>query len=118
MPAGRGRFQGTPADSAGVGDQRSQDPLQVRLLGPVDVTVRGVPCPFPGLRRKSVLAILALHPGEVVSASRLIDLVWGDDPPATAANTVQGHISYLRRTLRTRSAILARAPGYILDVPD
>lgn len=91
--------------------------VRVGLLGPVDVLVGDLPRPLSGLRRKSVLAVLALHPGQVISASRLIDLVWGDDPPATAVNTLQRHISYLRRVLRARDAIIARAPGYLLDMP-
>src|SRR5437667_7154007 len=51
--------------------------MQVRLLGPVDVAVDGVSRPVRGLRRKSVLAVLALHRGEVVGTDRLINVVWG-----------------------------------------
>lgn len=91
--------------------------LQVRLLGPVDVVVRGVPLPVPGVRRRSVLAVLALHPGTVVSASRLIDLIWDDRPPPTAVNTLQRHASYLRDVLGDRGVIVGRSPGYLLDVP-
>jgi hypothetical protein len=78
--------------------------VRVRLLGPVDLLVDGVPRAIQGLRRKAVLAALALRPGEVVSTDRLIDVVWGDAAPATAANTLQSHVSYLRRTLGARSA--------------
>ena len=46
--------------------------MQVRLLGPVDVLVDGEPRPVRGLRRKAVLAVLALHGGEVVSTDRLV----------------------------------------------
>ncbi len=88
--------------------------MQVRLLGPVEVAVGGSATPVPGLRRKAVLAVLALRSGQVVSTDRLIDIVWGDAAPATAANTLQSHVSYLRRILGTRSAIVARAPGYVL----
>ncbi|MGW0435036.1 BTAD domain-containing putative transcriptional regulator [Micromonospora sp. NPDC003197] len=91
--------------------------MQVRLLGPVDITVDGIPRTVSGLRRKAVLAVLALHPGEIVSADRLIDVIWGDEPPATAANTLQSHVSYLRRVIGTRSTIVARPPGYLLDIP-
>ncbi|MBO3748510.1 winged helix-turn-helix domain-containing protein [Streptosporangiaceae bacterium NEAU-GS5] len=91
--------------------------VQIRLLGPVDVTVDGVSHPVPGLRRKSVLAVLALHPGEVVSAGRLVDAVWGDDPPPSVANSLHAHIAYLRRALRADGAIEARPPGYLLNLP-
>ena len=90
--------------------------MQVRLLGPVDVVVGGRPQEIAGLRRRGVLAVLALHPGEVVSTDVLLSAVWGDDAPRAAANTLQSHMSGLRGALRTRAAILARPPGYLLDL--
>ena len=89
--------------------------MQVRLLGPVDAVVDGEARAVRGLRRKAVLAVLALHPGEVVSTGRLADAVWGQDPPTTAMNTLQRHVSYLRTVLGDKGAILARPPGYQLD---
>jgi DNA-binding SARP family transcriptional activator/Tfp pilus assembly protein PilF len=89
--------------------------MQVRLLGPVDVTVGGSARDIPGLRRKAVLAALALTPGQVVSTDRLVDIVWG--PGATArVNTLQSHISYLRRVFGDPAAIVARPPGYQLNL--
>jgi DNA-binding SARP family transcriptional activator len=88
----------------------------IRLLGPVDVLADDGPRPVCGLRRKAVLATLALHDGEVVSTSRLADVVWGEEAPPTAVNTLQSHVSYLRNVLGSRSAILARPPGYLLDL--
>ncbi|MEW2142699.1 winged helix-turn-helix domain-containing protein [Micromonospora vinacea] len=70
--------------------------VRVRLLGPVEVVVAGSPQAVNGLRRKAVLATLALHAGRVVSVDRLLDAVWGDQLPATAANTLQRHVSYVR----------------------
>jgi DNA-binding SARP family transcriptional activator/Tfp pilus assembly protein PilF len=92
--------------------------MQVRLLGPIDVTQAGVPREVPGLRRKAVLATLAVGRGEVVSTDRLIDTVWGTDPPATAMNTLQRHVSYLRQVLGGRDTIVARPPGYALALDD
>jgi DNA-binding SARP family transcriptional activator len=60
---------------------------RVRLLGSVDLRLSGEPRPIPGLRRKAVLAALALNAGEVVSTDRLVDVVWGERAPATALNT-------------------------------
>jgi DNA-binding SARP family transcriptional activator len=57
--------------------------MQVRLLGPVGVTVAGATRPVQGLRRKAVLAVLALQPGQVVSRDRLLQCVWGADAPPT-----------------------------------
>ncbi|MFL6076850.1 MAG: BTAD domain-containing putative transcriptional regulator [Mycobacteriales bacterium] len=78
--------------------------------------VEGTPRPVSGLRRKAVLAALALQPGQVMSTDRLSHIVWGDAPPATAGNTLQSHISRLRGVLGDRSAILARPPGYVLNI--
>jgi DNA-binding SARP family transcriptional activator len=92
--------------------------MQVRLLGPVDVMVDGGPRPVRGLRRKAVLAVLALHGGEIVSTDQLTDAVWGQAAPPTAVNTIQSHMSYLRAVLGDKGAILARSPGYLLDLCD
>lgn len=88
----------------------------MRILGPVDVTVGGVPRVVRGLRRKAVLAVLALRSAEIVSVDRLTEVVWGDEAPRTAANTLQSHVSYLRGVLGHRTAIAARPPGYVLDI--
>jgi DNA-binding SARP family transcriptional activator len=90
--------------------------MRVRLLGPVDVMVDGEERPVAGLRRKAVLATLALHAGEVVSTDRLVDAVWGETAPLTALNTLQHHVSHLRAVLGGRAVILARPPGYLLDL--
>ena len=90
--------------------------MQIRLLGPVDVVVGGQPRPVHGLRRKAVLAVLALH-GGVVSTDQLTDAVWGDAAPPTAMNSLQTHVSYLRGVLGARTAILTRPPGYVLQLP-
>jgi DNA-binding SARP family transcriptional activator len=89
----------------------------VRLLGSVDLCVDGRAASVAGLRRKAVLAALALHAGEVVSTDRLIALVWGDEAPGSAVNTLQRHISYLRRVMGGRGGITARRPGYRIE-PD
>lgn len=90
--------------------------MQVRLLGVVDVAADGVSRPVRGLRRKAVLAVLALRRNEVVSTGSLVETVWGDAPPTTAVNTLQSHVSHLRHVLGSKSAILARPPGYVLDL--
>src|SRR5258705_13936244 len=93
--------------------------MKVRLLGPVDVLVGGTVRPVRGFRRKAVLAVLALRAGEIVSIDHLVEVVWGENAPQTAAATLQSHVSYLRRVFDARSAIVARAPGYVLTIaPD
>lgn len=92
--------------------------MQVRLLGPVDVISDGKSRPVSGLRRKALLAALALHHGEVVSAGELMNVVWGEAAPPTAVATLGNHASYLRTILRSKAAIRALPPGYVLDLGD
>lgn len=90
--------------------------MRVRLLGPVDVVADGKARLVSGVRRRAVLAALALDAGEVVSIDRLADAVWGEAAPATAVNTLQSHVSYLRRVLGSKAAIQAQPPGYVLGI--
>ena len=108
-----------PAPWTGDGQRtaRSADAdVQIRLLGPVDITLAGTVYAVPGVRRRTVLAVLALHAGEVVSTDRLVDIVWGERAPRTAATTLQSHVSFLRRVIGARAAILTRSGGYLLDL--
>ena len=89
---------------------------EVRLLGVLEVLAEGVPVELRATKVRAVLAMLALHPGQVVSAERLAQGLWADAPPPSAANTLQGYVSQLRRALG-RETIVTRAPGYLLAVP-
>src|SRR5215469_11991229 len=90
--------------------------VEVRLLGPVDVLAADGPRAVDGRRRKAVLAALALHGSQIVSTGTLIDAVWGQAAPTLAVNTLQTHMSYLRAVLGSKTAILARPPGYVLHL--
>ncbi|MGV0741697.1 BTAD domain-containing putative transcriptional regulator [Mycolicibacterium sp. XJ870] len=104
--------------------------MRYRLLGPLQVvraghgaseaTGQGMPVDIGAPKQRTVLAMLLLAQGRVVSVDRLIDAVWGDDPPASATASLQAYISNLRRVLRDGSAaspIVRQPPGYYLDVP-
>ncbi|GIH03764.1 SARP family transcriptional regulator [Rhizocola hellebori] len=102
-----------------VGDwgvELSTSEVRMRLLGPVTVLADGVPRPIHGLRRNAVLAALALHPGEVVTVDRLVEIVWGDAAPRTASDTLRNHVSYLRRILDGQGDVVSRSAGYLLDL--
>jgi DNA-binding SARP family transcriptional activator len=88
--------------------------MRVCLLGPMEVVRNDVATPVPGSRRQALLAVLALHCGQVVDTDRLIGLAWGEATAPPARNTLQTHLSYLRRTLDV--PIVAKAPGYVLEV--
>lgn len=59
----------------------------------------GAPVAVPGAKPRAILTMLGLHGGSVVPADVLMELLWGDDPPRTAAKALQTHISSLRHTL-------------------
>ncbi|MGZ8821791.1 MAG: BTAD domain-containing putative transcriptional regulator, partial [Aeromicrobium sp.] len=85
------------------------------ILGPLTARVDGRAVRLGGARTRAVLAVLLLDRNVVVSVDRLVDLVWGDDPPPTAQTALHGHISRLRRLLGPQ-AIETRPPGYLLRV--
>jgi DNA-binding SARP family transcriptional activator len=89
--------------------------IEYRVLGSLEALDGGHPLSLGGLRQRAVLAVLLLHANEVVPASRLIDDVWGDEPPETAANILQGYVSDLRHVLG-RDAIVTRGRGYAISV--
>lgn len=97
--------------------------MHYRLLGPLQVVHSGTPVEIGAPKQRAVLAMLLLAQGRVVSVDRLIDAVWGDDPPASATASLQAYISNLRRSLRdgsdaqVASPIVRQPPGYYLDVP-
>src|SRR5262249_48040711 len=78
---------------------RTTNELEFRFLGPLQVTANGGSLPLGGAKQRAVLALLLLHANEVVSTDRLIDELWGEAPPASAANMLQGYVSHLRKTL-------------------
>ena len=85
------------------------------ILGSLDVQSNGVPLELGGPRQRSVLSVLLLHAGEVVPATTLIYDIWGETPPGTAANLLQGYVSDLRKSLGHHT-IVTRGPGYALDI--
>src|SRR5689334_1272256 len=89
--------------------------VDFRVLGPLEVVDRGNVLALGGPRQRAVLAFLVLHANEVVSADRLAQAAWGDDPPATAAAGVHVRISQLRKVLGA-TRIATHAPGYALAV--
>ena len=92
--------------------------VRFRLLGPLEVRAgedwRGIGAP----KWRSVLAALLINPGQIVSADALINEVWGNDPPARAANLVSIYVLRLRRLLDDADSglLVTRAPGYQLLV--
>lgn len=89
----------------------------VRLLGPIEIAVGEEWQQVRGARRCALVAAIALRAGEIVPADELVEIMWPDDgAPATAANSLQSHVSFLRREFGLYQHILSRAPGYLLDL--
>ena len=90
--------------------------MRFRLLGPLEIRAgedwRGIGAP----KWRSVLATLLIHPGQIVSADTLINEVWGDGPPARAANLISIYVLRLRRLMDDEDSrlLVTRAPGYQL----
>jgi len=93
----------------------SGTPPRFSLLGPLAVSLDGEPTPLGGQKRRALLAALLLEPNRIVSRDRLIDALWGEDPPDTARNTIQVHVSQLRKLL-PEGALETAPPGYRLVV--
>jgi YVTN family beta-propeller protein len=88
--------------------------MEFRILGPVEVRDDGRLVRLGGGKQRAVLALLLLNANRVVASERMIELLWGERPPATAATALHGHISSLRKALGP-DVIATRPPGYVLE---
>jgi DNA-binding SARP family transcriptional activator len=91
--------------------------VEFRILGPLEVRDGDVMLPVTGQRQRALLAILLLHANEVVSSDRLVDELWGEEPPESGPTALQVRVSQLRKALGPAAARLeTRTPGYVLRV--
>jgi DNA-binding SARP family transcriptional activator/DNA-binding beta-propeller fold protein YncE len=88
--------------------------VQISVLGNVEATVEGQRVELGPPQQRELLALLALRAGAVVSVEAIVDVLWPEDPPATAAKVVQTYVSRLRRALGEET-IARRGRGYVLD---
>jgi peptide/nickel transport system substrate-binding protein len=72
---------------------------EFRILGPLEVLEDGRALDVGTGKQRAVLAVLLLHPGEVVSRDRLIDALWDERAPPSAPNSVHVYVSRLRKAL-------------------
>ena len=94
--------------------------MEFRVLGPLEAEVGGQLLPLRGRRQRALLALLLLSANEVVPDDRLLDDLWGDEPPSSGRAALRVRVSQLRKALgEAGSALLTRPPGYVLHVePD
>ncbi|TMM24681.1 MAG: hypothetical protein E6F94_09240 [Actinobacteria bacterium] len=89
--------------------------LEFRILGPVEVTDDGAPLQLGGQKQRALLALLLLNPNRVVSTDRIMDALWGEQVPRTAATSLQNFVSQLRKLLGS-DVLVTKPPGYQLRV--
>ncbi|MET0133270.1 MAG: tetratricopeptide repeat protein [Kibdelosporangium sp.] len=92
--------------------------MEFSVLGPVRGWHDERPVVLGGRQRRCVLAVLLLEAGQVVPLDRMVELVWGEHPPAAVHNALQTHLSRLRKALACDPdlTIKAHPPGYVLQV--
>ncbi|MEO3871730.1 BTAD domain-containing putative transcriptional regulator [Nonomuraea sp. B12E4] len=94
--------------------------MRFGVLGPLAVwTDAGEPVTIPGLKVRALLVDLLVHEGHPVSVDRLVDDLWGEEPPGNPAGALQVRVSQLRKALEdaesgAKNLIVSRAPGYLL----
>jgi DNA-binding SARP family transcriptional activator/Tfp pilus assembly protein PilF len=92
--------------------------MQFRMLGPLEVQVDGSWSGINAAKWRTVLAVLLLQPGEVVSTDRLISEAWPDKTPNRATNLISVYVHRLRRLIDDHDGkvLTTRPPGYQLLV--
>ena len=89
--------------------------LEFRILGPLEVWEDGQALQLGSPKQRATLVLLLLDAGRVVSSDRLVDALWGERPPRTAATSLQNFVSHLRKALGG-DVLVTRPGGYQLAV--
>ena len=92
---------------------------EFRLLGPLEVRVDGSAMPLGGAKQRTLLALLLVNAGDAVPVERIVDELWEAEPPASAAQSVQMHVSRLRKQLAASGngdLLVTRPSGYAVAV--
>jgi DNA-binding SARP family transcriptional activator len=98
---------------------RAEAGVEYRILGPLEISDGGRRVALKGSRIRALLVLLLTSSNHVVSTDRLIDELWGEDPPRAAANALQYHVSQLRKALAAPDVVVTQEPGYLIRVePD
>ncbi|MEU8237539.1 BTAD domain-containing putative transcriptional regulator [Actinoplanes missouriensis] len=97
-------------------DSPAAVPLRFAILGPVRAFRGAEPVDLGPAKQRAVLAVLLLNPGRPVPVHRIVDAVWGDDPPENGPNVVQKYVAGLRRVLDPDRS--PRTPGQLLALTD
>jgi DNA-binding SARP family transcriptional activator/streptogramin lyase len=94
--------------------------VDYRILGPLEIHANGRSVELGPAKERALLGVLLLHANEVVASDRLVEELWGERPPESAAKLVQVYVSRLRKALvraGVAPVVQTSAPGYIAMVP-
>ncbi|GAA1638929.1 BTAD domain-containing putative transcriptional regulator [Actinoplanes couchii] len=89
--------------------------IRVSVLGPLTVHDGDREVPIGSAMQRRLLGLLALHPGQPVRVADIVDVLWGDRPPATHTNLIHVYVGALRKILGA-SAVVTGPDGYRLDL--
>jgi DNA-binding SARP family transcriptional activator len=96
--------------------------LQFRILGSLEVSDGSGALPLHGPKERALLAYLLLHANQVVPTERIIDDIWGDEPPRTVASVLHVYVSRLRKVLNENdgagTGLFREQTGYVLRIED
>src|SRR5262249_21704281 len=95
----------------------AESPTMFRVLGPLEVRVGERRLPIGSGRQSTLLAVLLMWAGDAVPVERLIDELWGEDPPRSAGHALEAYVSRLRGALSELDVTIERrGAGYRLDL--
>lgn len=110
-----------PVPSPPTAEQRDLTGLELRVLGPLEVRLRGATVAVTASKERALLALLIANHGRTLPVGQLAEDLWEGSPPESASAALRVHVSRLRRTLSAagiEGILVTRQPGYVLDVPD
>ncbi|MEU9453940.1 BTAD domain-containing putative transcriptional regulator [Streptomyces sp. NPDC048277] len=104
-------------ENAEYEEGKQQQAVRFNILGPLEGWSGSSRLHLGGPVQERVLAMLLLEPHRLVPVSRLVEAVWSEAPPTTAAHQVRKAVAHLRRRIPGGSGlILTQGPGYRVTV--
>ncbi|GAA3615400.1 AfsR/SARP family transcriptional regulator [Streptomyces chitinivorans] len=100
--------------------------MEIKVLGPLTAVERGVSVVPSAAKPRQILALLALQADHVVTVPTLMEEIWGENVPRSAATTLQTYILQLRRRIavalgddpgrEAKDVLITQHGGYLLQV--
>jgi predicted ATPase/DNA-binding SARP family transcriptional activator len=90
--------------------------VELRILGPIEIVADGVPVRLGALKHRQLLAALAISESRPCSTDALIEALWGETPPRSAAKVLRIYVSQLRKVLPSPARVRTRDGGYELEL--